>query len=257
MDKLIIKKNGEILKELDLEQEVLTIGRGDENDLVLEDEEKIISRKHARLEKREDGYYIVNTSANGTMINGEKINEHKLDKAAEIKIGRYILEFKPGKKGYREEMGTLIEEKESGTVIMGGEEPADEGTLIKIREEKKPKSAEKIKQGVMEIPGTGIKAKKIGFIVAPVLVVVLYFLFFRINYEMRFDVTPSDAQVYVNDIKMPASGGGILKKISAGKFAVKITHPRYEEMRVVEIKLNRGRNKVKIISDLKGIRAEK
>lgn len=51
---------------LDEKTPVLTIGRDVSNKLVIEDPKA--SRQHARLEKRADGYYLVDSSTNGTFV---------------------------------------------------------------------------------------------------------------------------------------------------------------------------------------------
>lgn len=52
---------------------VITIGRETSNDLVIEHPE--VSRSHARIEKRADGFYLSDlNSSQGTVLNGQKIN---------------------------------------------------------------------------------------------------------------------------------------------------------------------------------------
>jgi serine/threonine protein kinase len=70
------------------------IGRGPDNDIVLI--ESYASRFHADVECRDGGYYLrdLNTS-NGTLVNGERINEPVMLKDNdEIRIGQTILTFK-------------------------------------------------------------------------------------------------------------------------------------------------------------------
>ncbi|MEO0819403.1 MAG: type VI secretion system-associated FHA domain protein TagH [Pseudomonadota bacterium] len=50
---------------------VLTIGRGPENDLVLPDPDRVISKRHCVLEQRGAEYYLIDTSTNGTFLNYE------------------------------------------------------------------------------------------------------------------------------------------------------------------------------------------
>ena len=51
-----------------------TLGRGDSNDIVIND--KFISKKHMRIIKEDGIYYIEDLgSANGTLLNGEPITE--------------------------------------------------------------------------------------------------------------------------------------------------------------------------------------
>jgi type VI secretion system protein len=48
---------------------VYAIGRGPENDLVLGDPERLVSSRHARLEIRDDGVWLIDQSTNGTFLN--------------------------------------------------------------------------------------------------------------------------------------------------------------------------------------------
>ncbi|GIV97503.1 MAG: hypothetical protein KatS3mg057_2160 [Herpetosiphonaceae bacterium] len=79
--------------ELPLEGELLSIGRAPENHLVIDD--KQASRRHALL-RREDGRYVLEDagSANGTFVNGQRIQRHLLAPGDVIKIGDTILSYK-------------------------------------------------------------------------------------------------------------------------------------------------------------------
>ena len=66
-------------------------------DVVLE--ESVISRIHAKLERRQDGYFITDqNSTNGTYVNGERLEAYecrKLRTADEIyfaSLGYYVLD---------------------------------------------------------------------------------------------------------------------------------------------------------------------
>ena len=77
-----------------------TIGRTAENDLVLEDPGKYISRKHARIECRDGDYYFVDLGCNPSLINDLPLgngNEAKLRDGDRILIGDYLIEavFEP------------------------------------------------------------------------------------------------------------------------------------------------------------------
>ena len=52
-----------------LNQGRLTLGRAPDNDWVLPDPEMILSKSHCCIERRDDGYYITDTSTNGVFIN--------------------------------------------------------------------------------------------------------------------------------------------------------------------------------------------
>ncbi len=48
---------------------VLTVGRGEENDLVLPDPERVISKRHCVVEQRGNDYFLTDLSTNGTFLN--------------------------------------------------------------------------------------------------------------------------------------------------------------------------------------------
>ncbi len=74
-----------------------TIGRGRENEWVLPDPERYLSGKHARIEFRAGRYYLVDTSSNGTYVNGAQVplgrfHEYALQDGDYIRIGEYELQ---------------------------------------------------------------------------------------------------------------------------------------------------------------------
>src|SRR5690606_2956093 len=80
-----------------LDQDVITIGRGRDNDIVLPSD--CVSRRHARLERRSDGIYIVDlASTNGTFINDERkpARERRLGRGDQVKIGDTIFKYLTG-----------------------------------------------------------------------------------------------------------------------------------------------------------------
>lgn len=82
-------------KRFSLANGEVQIGRGIENSVVLHSDS--ISRRHARIEIRSDGYHLVDThSTNGTYVNDELVEECKLCRGDQIKIGDTILKFLSG-----------------------------------------------------------------------------------------------------------------------------------------------------------------
>ncbi|MGE3982750.1 MAG: FHA domain-containing protein [Dehalococcoidia bacterium] len=72
--------------EVELRQDSLSIGRVATNDVPIESE--AVSRQHAQLQRRRDGWYIVDrNSTNGTWFRGERIEEHRLEDGDSIQIG--------------------------------------------------------------------------------------------------------------------------------------------------------------------------
>ena len=66
-----------------LNQGRLTLGRAPDNDWVLPDPEMILSKSHCCIERRDDGYYITDTSTNGVFINH---SEQRLGRGNSVKL---------------------------------------------------------------------------------------------------------------------------------------------------------------------------
>jgi hypothetical protein len=82
----LLMKFAEESRELELGDAIVTIGRSSENLIALGD--KKASRKHATIEKTEQGYRLNDLgSGNGTRVNGREVNTALLAKGDEIKIG--------------------------------------------------------------------------------------------------------------------------------------------------------------------------
>ena len=87
MLKLLIREPGKPLRELPLEEQTYTLGRDEENDVVVSDE--TVSRNHARIKFENDCFIIEDLkSTSGVYINGKKIGEAcKLNPGDEILLG--------------------------------------------------------------------------------------------------------------------------------------------------------------------------
>lgn len=74
--------------------EVLTIGRGRDNDIQIKNDSKV-SRFHCKLFRRGNNFYIEdNKSSNGTLVNGELITERRLFGGEEVIIGETFFRFR-------------------------------------------------------------------------------------------------------------------------------------------------------------------
>jgi pSer/pThr/pTyr-binding forkhead associated (FHA) protein len=71
------------------------VGRGAHNDVRLSDES--VSETHAKLQKREDGWYVVDMdSTNGTYAGGSRVNgERKLEGSPDLRFGGLKFRFAP------------------------------------------------------------------------------------------------------------------------------------------------------------------
>jgi adenylate cyclase len=79
-------------KNYPLDKNEITIGRNENNEIVLPD--SIASRNHAKIKKGKKGYVITDLgSHNGTKVNGKLISEALLDHKDKIQIGQSKLVF--------------------------------------------------------------------------------------------------------------------------------------------------------------------
>lgn len=70
----------------------LRLGRSPDNDVILRD--PATSGHHARVERRGDQFWIVDLgSTNGTLVNGEPVQERQLNHGDRITIGQNAVQF--------------------------------------------------------------------------------------------------------------------------------------------------------------------
>jgi len=73
--------------------EDFTIGRAAENNIQIKNDSKV-SRKHCKLTRRSNQFYIQDlSSSNGTVVDGELIDEKRLLGGEEIKVGETVFRF--------------------------------------------------------------------------------------------------------------------------------------------------------------------
>jgi hypothetical protein len=91
----IISTGGLKGTKFDLHSALTNIGRGEHNDISIRDES--ISDSHAKLQKRGDGWWIVDQgSTNGTYVGGRRVTgEQKLEGAPDIRFGGIKMTFRP------------------------------------------------------------------------------------------------------------------------------------------------------------------
>jgi predicted component of type VI protein secretion system len=88
--------NGEGSSSVVLEMNGGTIGRSEENHVVLPDQTKFISRRHAQISYENGRYFLTDTSKNGTMIVNKDLylqgNKAELSDGDRLRIGDYYLQ---------------------------------------------------------------------------------------------------------------------------------------------------------------------
>jgi pSer/pThr/pTyr-binding forkhead associated (FHA) protein len=92
---LIRSGGGRDGETIDLDVDVLTIGRSPHSDLFLDD--VTVSRHHARVLRDEGGFWVEDlNSLNGTYVNRTRIDDVALVSCYEVQIGKYRLQFLTG-----------------------------------------------------------------------------------------------------------------------------------------------------------------
>jgi pSer/pThr/pTyr-binding forkhead associated (FHA) protein len=86
-----LKFNNAVLKTIETDKEVITIGRNVKNDIQIDN--LSVSKQHARIVKHEGKYFIEDMkSTNGTYLNEKKIAKEKLANNDVITIGKHTLQ---------------------------------------------------------------------------------------------------------------------------------------------------------------------
>lgn len=90
--RLYISRDGELLKELDLDRARLLIGRSSHNDLTIDS--RFISRNHALLVCHGTSTLLMDlNSTNGTFVNSRRVSNHVMRHEDIISLGSYRLKF--------------------------------------------------------------------------------------------------------------------------------------------------------------------
>ena len=92
--RLVVVKGSDEGRTVTLQQPAVAIGTLGENDLLLTD--PTVSRKHAVVEEKADGYLIRDLgSTNGTFLDGVRIREGYLSPGSVIRLGKTEIAFSP------------------------------------------------------------------------------------------------------------------------------------------------------------------
>lgn len=97
MPRLVVFRERVLHRSIDLGQRELTIGRGEQNDVVLDDPDKVVSRFHAELRPQNGGYVLVDlNSQNGTWMDDERVERVTMQPGIAVAIGPYQLVVERG-----------------------------------------------------------------------------------------------------------------------------------------------------------------
>ena len=97
MAKLILSMDGQVLKEIPLSKERITIGRKAQNDVQIDN--LAVSGEHAVIVSVMDDAFLEDLgSTNGTMVNGKAVKKHFLQDNDVVELGKYKLKYVVEKK---------------------------------------------------------------------------------------------------------------------------------------------------------------
>ena len=119
--------------KFELHSALTNIGRGEHNDIAIRDDS--ISDSHAKLQKRADGWYVVDQdSTNGTYVGGRRVaGERRIEGAPDLRFGGIKMQFRPAALPAAEGAGTraiaavnvdAIKARTQGGKALGATKPA-------------------------------------------------------------------------------------------------------------------------------------
>ncbi|MBI4062786.1 MAG: FHA domain-containing protein [Elusimicrobia bacterium] len=92
MPKLLLKFNAAVIKEIPIAKNTLTVGRKDDNDIVIDN--PAVSGHHCKIFLQGDGYFVEDlNSTNGTFVNEKKIIRAGLKTNDVVGIVKHALVF--------------------------------------------------------------------------------------------------------------------------------------------------------------------
>ena len=134
MAKLILSFNGDLVKEYELDKEILTIGRKSDNDIHIDD--LSVSGNHAKIITILNDSFIEDLgSTNGTYVNDEKIAKHALQNDESIVIGKHELKYEnagaeSGESAFEQTM--ILRPDAEGMSVTGEADRGSENSIGKI-----------------------------------------------------------------------------------------------------------------------------
>ncbi|MEM7360442.1 MAG: FHA domain-containing protein [Pseudomonadota bacterium] len=134
MDYIRVYRGNELKKQFELGEGRVTIGRTDDNSVVLADPG--VSRQHAAIEYDDGDYYVVDLgSSNGVFLNSQRVEKGKLKYWDEIQIHNFVIKFmaKPGLGAADDDVAAVDAESDKTEFI----NITDEKQLEKLRQKTK------------------------------------------------------------------------------------------------------------------------
>lgn len=92
VNRLVILRDQTLHRYVELGRRGLTIGRAQQNDVVLDDPDKMVSRFHAELRAQDGEYVLIDlNSQNGTWVDAHRVERVALRAGVPVVIGPYRL----------------------------------------------------------------------------------------------------------------------------------------------------------------------
>jgi len=135
MAKVLLKFKEAVIIEIPLDQDVMTIGRKTDNDIVIDNQ--AVSGYHARIKKEGNSLFIEDASSlNGTYINGQKISKGELHNGDVVLIGVHTLDVILGRARDTETKGFAVRGRSMNeTVVIAAE---DQKKILASQDKDKP-----------------------------------------------------------------------------------------------------------------------
>jgi pSer/pThr/pTyr-binding forkhead associated (FHA) protein len=135
MAKVLLKFKEAVIREIPLDQDVITIGRKADNDIVIDNQ--AVSGYHARIKKEGNNLFIEDTnSLNGTYVNGQKVSKGELHNGDVALIGVHTLDVIFEKERETEIKGFALRGRSMDeTVVIGAE---DQKRILASQDKEKP-----------------------------------------------------------------------------------------------------------------------
>jgi pSer/pThr/pTyr-binding forkhead associated (FHA) protein len=135
MAKVLLKFKEAAIREIPLDQDVITIGRKADNDIVIDNQ--AVSGYHARIKKEGHSLFIEDASSlNGTYINGQKISKGELHNGDVVLIGVHTLDVILEKERETDTKGFALRGRSMDeTVVIAAE---DQKKILASQDKEKP-----------------------------------------------------------------------------------------------------------------------
>lgn len=135
MAKVLLKFKEAVVKEVPLNQDVITIGRKADNDIVIDNQ--AVSGYHARIKKEGRSFFIEDAnSLNGTYLNGQKMSKGELHNGDIVLIGVHTLDIFLEKEREADTNGFALRGRSiDETVVIAAE---DQKKILASQDKEKP-----------------------------------------------------------------------------------------------------------------------